>query len=435
MPKNNEARTVLSILGVLMLAFLCPPRVAAQVAASDYAAANAGQLKYMAAQMRKALDHCGGASQEIADLVDGFSQSDNYAAVNLGQLKYVAKPFYEHLGRPLPWTTDTTADDQDYAAANLGQIKRLFLTEPLVGLYVDSFDTILGVPEQEDELFDYVDSAGVNYLAFYDLRTALPVYPESDPDREAKELADFEKLAEFIKRARGRGVTRVGAIGSGLRLNDDTSKSDFGRIHEYNVARNDEKEKFDVYNVEFEFWNGDHSFFKNENCDSDTLKSPTGVGEYECSRTGAFDYLQHVIAADLRTKTANTGILTEIYIGWTSQTEAEYIASEFDRILVHSYRSDPNQLYGITEERLGWLDNTPGVIVAPIFSAEEEFSGPDLKKDASGRERTRSELLSSLPSFYRSNYWNEFHTDSEQPGVNLCGYQWFKYTLMKTLTQ
>ena len=119
-----------------------------QATVNDYAAANAGQLKWMAT---KAADHLdaglpGGAGPEVTDLVTGFLPVNNYQVINLGQLKNVAKPLYDRLIEEgytdsYPWT-ETTADDVNYAVANLGQMKTVF-----------NFDLLLDT--DEDGLADW----------------------------------------------------------------------------------------------------------------------------------------------------------------------------------------------------------------------------------------------------------------------------------------
>lgn len=114
--------------------------------ANDYAAANIGQVKNIAAkacaEMNAKLP--GGAGQIVNDLVTAWSlppaqgvvRSD-HAAINQGQLKALAKPFYDRLaqvyyqGPPLtlghvyPWT-ETRDDDASFALVNIGQVKFIF---------------------------------------------------------------------------------------------------------------------------------------------------------------------------------------------------------------------------------------------------------------------------------------------------------------------
>jgi hypothetical protein len=131
------------------------------VAPDNYAVANLGQLKHVAAMAKKHLDDklstVGRAGQAIDDLVAGLepragstpsqiiaSREANYAPVNLGQLKAVAKPFYDRLravgyntrqnlidhGAPgwahdYPWNPATPVAE-NYSPANLGQMKWVF---------------------------------------------------------------------------------------------------------------------------------------------------------------------------------------------------------------------------------------------------------------------------------------------------------------------
>ncbi len=115
--------------------------------AGDFAAANLGQLKYIAAKAAAEMDASlpgPGAGSEIDALIEVWTAApalgatrDDYAALNQGQLKNVAKLFYDRLaivgytGQPLlplqryPWTA-TTDDDKAYSLVNLGQLKQTF---------------------------------------------------------------------------------------------------------------------------------------------------------------------------------------------------------------------------------------------------------------------------------------------------------------------
>lgn len=100
--------------------------------ANDYAAVNAGQLKWMATNAYAELQAyvSGGAGTNVEALIASFPGTSNYVAVNVGQLKYVAQPFYDSLiemgyTNAYPWTA-TTNDDASYAMVNLGQLKNVF---------------------------------------------------------------------------------------------------------------------------------------------------------------------------------------------------------------------------------------------------------------------------------------------------------------------
>lgn len=111
--------------------------------ADDYAAANIGQLKYIAskAQLEFNATLSSGAGSEIDTMITAWGASsairDDYAALTQGQLKAIGEMFYNRLaqhgyvGGPLsgnnryPWSA-SVSDDDDYAVANLGQIKYVF---------------------------------------------------------------------------------------------------------------------------------------------------------------------------------------------------------------------------------------------------------------------------------------------------------------------
>ncbi len=114
----------------------------------DFAVANIGQLKHLAAKAAAELDSYApvlDAGSSIHDLIAGWSGTnssrDDYGSVNLGQLKAVAELFYAKLqalgytGAPLsagqtrPWDNASSPAD-DYALANVGQLKRVFSFNP-----------------------------------------------------------------------------------------------------------------------------------------------------------------------------------------------------------------------------------------------------------------------------------------------------------------
>lgn len=99
---------------------------------NDFAAANQGQVKWIALKAREELDAKlpGGAGTKINTLVGGFLDADNYCAVNVGQLKNVAQPFWEKLievgyASSYPWPAPGPGDN-DFAMVNIGQVKYLF---------------------------------------------------------------------------------------------------------------------------------------------------------------------------------------------------------------------------------------------------------------------------------------------------------------------
>jgi len=103
----------------------------------DFAVANVGQLKYLAAKAAAAMNAelPGGAGETINTMVAAWNAPavpdvtrDNYLAINQGQLKQVAAPFYDRLGLPYPWAGSSGVRD-DFQLVNLGQLKHVFSFE------------------------------------------------------------------------------------------------------------------------------------------------------------------------------------------------------------------------------------------------------------------------------------------------------------------
>lgn len=107
-----------------------PPR-----STNDFAAANQGQLKWIASQAQRAMADTDrwrpGQAEEaaITNMVAAFPATGNYRGVNIGQVKRVASPFYDWLLREEavenpPWLN--AAATNDYGAVNIGQLKNVF---------------------------------------------------------------------------------------------------------------------------------------------------------------------------------------------------------------------------------------------------------------------------------------------------------------------
>ena len=112
-----------------------------------------------------------------------------------------------------------------------------FSQAALRGMYINHFDNILGNTDNENQLFKYAADSSYNYFALYDLNSVdMSVQSEAD------------KLALFIKRARLMyGVQYIGAVAE--------TYADFqNKIVPFNNSRTDVNERFNVFNLEFEFW-------------------------------------------------------------------------------------------------------------------------------------------------------------------------------------
>jgi len=263
-------------------------------------------------------------------------------------------------------------------------------------MYIDDFDDILGNPVLEDSLLHYAQDSSFNYLCLYDLHSLN----FSDED-------EMDDLASFISRARQDfGIVDVGAVG-------ETYTFFQNKIKNYNNSRTNSDEKFNVFNLEFEFWvtssvepGGYYcdTYLQQANCDCDTA--------------GAFQYyigLLHKI--DSLAQLQNT--ICETYVGWFNQGQGQQIQQNSDRILLHAYRTSPSSVFSYSKTRLSYLAaNNQEVYVAPIFSAQPSFMGPWME------DHSQAEAFDQ----YEEDFDN--YSASWKQYINLIGYQWFDWEYM-----
>ncbi|MEY4593958.1 MAG: hypothetical protein RIQ47_368 [Bacteroidota bacterium] len=266
----------------------------------------------------------------------------------------------------------------------------------LRGIYVNDFDVIFPSTQKQDSLLQYAKDSSFNYLALYDLHTL-----------NFGSSTTVSALASFIRKARDQyGIQYIGAVGESYSFFSN-------RIFPYNNGRTNATEKFNVFNVEFEFW----------------IQASVTTGGYYCTQylqaancgcdtAGAFRYY-----ADMLRKVDSLANLqscmSETYVGWFNQGQGQQIAANVDRVLLHAYRIDPTSVFGYSKIRLGYLGSTTRVVkVAPIFSSEPVFMGP---------------WLQSNPQIAAWNkYLADFTADNStwKSKINLEGFQWFNYGLM-----
>ncbi len=273
-------------------------------------------------------------------------------------------------------------------------------SQTVKGLYVDGFSTILGNTNAEDSLLNYAQYNNFNYLALYDLWTVHTIYNLTNS-------ATCTVLANFIQRAKQNfGVLQVGAIGENFFFFNNV-------INIYNQQHANPLQKFDVYNVEFEFWNTTTVSSGNYYCT--TYLQPGG---YTCDTAGAFSYYKRLIfKVDSIANAA--GVISETYVGWFNQGQAITIGNTVDRILLHDYVNNYSAIYSYIQPRLQLIAARNAVTtVIPIFSAEPAFMGPWLSTHTVYTPYT--DLQTSLAN--ETGSWKQY--------INLMGYQWFAYSFM-----
>lgn len=266
----------------------------------------------------------------------------------------------------------------------------------LRGMYIDGFNTILGNTVKEDSLLHYAQDSSFNYLALYSLHQVNLSNPST-----------ANTMAAFIYKARVTyGITYVGAI-------CETYSGFRDRIGPYNLSRTDDNERFNVFNMEFEFW----------------TQSSVGAGGYYCTQylqqancscdtSGGFQYFISQMR-QIDSLAATQSVISETYLGWFNQGQAQQIANNADRILLHAYRTGTSSLYSYSATRLQYLaSNNATVQVAPIFSAEPVFMGPWL--DSHAQIEAYNQYLNDFNA--SSNSWKQY--------INLLGFQWFDWGFM-----
>lgn len=266
----------------------------------------------------------------------------------------------------------------------------------LRGIYVNGFSSIFGNAVKEDSLLRYAQDSSFNYLAFYDLHSLN--YGSS---------TTVNALAAFIRKAKDNyGIQYIGAVGESYNFF-------VNKIVPYNNSRSNTSEKFNVFNVEFEFW---------------ISSSVNSTGYYclqylqqagcSCDTAGAFKYYMDLLGKVDSLATLQ-GAISESYVGWFNQGQGQQIQRKIDRVLVHAYRIDPTSVFGYSKNRLSYLaaNNTPANVV-PIFSAEPEFMGTWIQSNPQAAAWNR--------------YLSDFNADNStwKTNIRLQGYQWFAYSYL-----
>lgn len=283
-----------------------------------------------------------------------------------------------------------------------------------VGLYVNNFKDIVGDSAAETALLNYAQDNGFNYLILYNLS-----YINNNMfaiDNQAASLP----IANFIANAKTNyEILQVAAVGE--------KNASFDKIKVYNsfYPSNPEK-RFDVFNLEFEFWNTNSTSSGNYYCT--TYLQPNG---YTCDTQGAFDFYinQLMLMHDFGIE---NGILIETYIGYIDQSQADAIAQYADRVLIHYYRqsdvyNNGDSIYQYHPERITFLATDHQVTVMPIFSARSNHMYNWLIAPHS--------LTQPYNTWLNGQNGFNSQTASWASNVNMDGYVWYRYSELLAISQ
>jgi len=235
-------------------------------------------------------------------------------------------------------------------------------------LYVDNFNTILGTPYKEDKLLVFAQRNNFKTLILYQLNKVDKRFSLSDPKKN-------NVLAEFISKAKSKfNIKQIGASGESASFFTNT-------INVYNSSRSNAEEKFDIYNLEYEYWSKKASGIDGYYC----------VGYLEennisCDREGSFKYfIANLKKLKSLSKNSKHKINIEVYVGYYTQNEIKQITKYCDLLRIHAYGKNPKSCFTSAKKNLENLFQIKSNVKASIlFSTRMDQLGYWLKFDSLG---------------------------------------------------
>ena len=274
-------------------------------------------------------------------------------------------------------------------------------------LYVDSFSSILGNTTSENKLLSFTKRYGFNCLVLYELNKVHKKYPLQD--KRTNKI-----LAKFISKAKSTyNIDEIAAVGEASEFFVDV-------INPYNNSRNSVYEKFDVYNLEYEYWSQRASGEDGYYCEN-YLK----YDGYECTRAGSFRHFTD----DLKilkslAEGSSHDIKIEAFLGYFKEFELNEITKYADRIIVESYDKNPKLCVSKIKNRLNFLAKFKSKTkISVLFSSTMEHMGKWLKYDS----LDRTEIIFNNEIKLRD------HKLSQRIKITNFGYHTYSY-LVKSLS-
>ena len=262
------------------------------------------------------------------------------------------------------------------------------------GFYLQDVGDWLGNNSEENEILEYAQGNGFNYLLFYDLG-----------DINWSSSTEKNQLAAFMVKARSQyGITQIGGV---VEYAGYVSQ----KLIPYNNTRNSSAEKFDVINHEFEFW-------VSSSISSSYCSKFLNAAGYSCDKAGAwaFAWREFKLIDDL---CAANGMISEYYLGWPDKSQMQQLAGRADRILLSAYRPTDSDIYLFSTQRMKDIASIGGTTkILTLMSSESSFMGPWLNTHAQNRPyQTMATALANETGSFKQN-------------INLQGYTWFTYKYM-----
>uniref|UniRef100_UPI004047E740 hypothetical protein n=1 Tax=Polaribacter sp. TaxID=1920175 RepID=UPI004047E740 len=233
-------------------------------------------------------------------------------------------------------------------------------------LYVDNFNEILGSPAKEDKLLSFAQRNNIKILILYELNKVNKRISLSDPRNN-------NILSEFIHKAKQKyQIKKVGVSGE---------SADFfvKIINVYNNSRQKSSEKFDIYNLEYEYWSNKASGFDGYYCVN--YLEENGI---PCGREGSFKFfIDNLKQLKNLSKGKSHKVEVDAYVGYYTQSEINEIAKNCDRLVVQAIGNDPKFCFDSSRNNLELLYNSNSTVKTTIlFSTTMDKLGYWLKFDS-----------------------------------------------------
>ncbi|TXD52569.1 hypothetical protein [Polaribacter sp. IC063] len=226
-------------------------------------------------------------------------------------------------------------------------------------LYVDNFNSILGNDLKEHELLSFAKSQNFNSLILYELHRVNKRMPLAD-------VTQNNVLASFIYRAKKEyDIEEISGSGEsgGFFINV---------IDAYNKTRTKLDEKFNAYNLEYEYWKKDASDLGGYYCENYLRKN--GI---PCNRRGSFNYyLESLSIMKLLANESKQLIKVQAYVGQYNNKEIRQILKYTDQVLISAYARTAKKSFTVSKKMLRVLAACRcNVETSIILSAEHEYMG------------------------------------------------------------
>lgn len=208
-------------------------------------------------------------------------------------------------------------------------------------LYVDDFNTIIGSPNKEDKLLLFAKKNNFKTLILYQLNKVDKRWSLTDP-RENTILSDF------IAKAKNKfSIQNIGASGECASFFTET-------IDLYNNSRNKPEEKFDIYNLEYEYWSKKASEDGGYYCEGYLRDN-----SMPCNRNGSFNFfIDNLKEMKQLSKNNIHNIKIDAYLGFYTSNEINSIVKYCDGLTILAYGKSPKTSYASAKKSLAYLLKT-----------------------------------------------------------------------------